>query len=110
MAGKALLAFLVTATLAVVAFSMHAKHPEQISLTPALMLGAVALISLAVASFGKPGVNARQRDRDRNGLRNVCAGCGHAGGRNNPLTVVDGYRICESHVSDPDSGFHGHGR
>lgn len=111
MRGMALLSFLITGWLTVAAFGMHQKHPEQISMAPVFVLGAVALISIGVAVFGKPGVNARQRGRDRSGLHNVCAACGHTGSRRNPLTLSDsGSRICESHVLDPDSGFHGRSR
>jgi hypothetical protein len=111
MRGKALLAFLITAALTVVAFAMHQKNPDQVSMTPALMLGAVALLSLVVVGFAKPSVNASQRERDRRGLHNICAACGHAERWSDPLTLTDdGYRICTSHVLDPDSGFYGRGR
>lgn len=107
MAGKALLAFLITATLTVVAFNMHHKHPEQIGLAPTLVLGAVALLSLAVAIFGRPGVNADQRERDRIGLGSLCAACGQGESRKNPFGLTqDGYRVCASHIADPDSGLY----
>jgi hypothetical protein len=107
MRGKALLTFLIFGSLTVVAVGMHQKNPEEIGLAPALVLGAVAVLSLSVAVFLKAGlnaaVNAAQRRRDRDGLSNVCAACGHDGTRKNPLTLSDdGYRICTSHVLDPD--------
>ena len=111
MRGKALLAFLITGCLTVAAFGMHQRHPEQIGLTPMLALGAVALISLGVAVWGKPSVNANQRERDRIGLGNLCAACGSAESRKNPLTLdFDGYRICASHITDPNSGLYGRGQ
>lgn len=107
MRGKALLTFLLTATLAVVAFSMHHKHPEQISLAPMLVLAGVALLSLAVAIFGRSSVNADQRERDRIGLGSLCAACGQGESRKNPFSLTqDGYRVCASHIADPDSGLY----
>lgn len=117
MAGKALLAFLITATLTVVAFSMHHKHPEQISFAQVLVLAAVALLSLAVAIFGKSGVNAGQQERDhvavekgvhrvqqerdRTGRGHLCNACGHSETPKNPLVLTKtGFRIHRSHFSD----------
>jgi hypothetical protein len=105
--GKALLAFLITSWLTVATFGMHQKQPEQIGLAPAVVLGAVALASIGVAVFGKSGVNANQRERDRIGLGNLCAACGNAEGRKNPFALSDdGYRICASHLTDPSSGLY----
>lgn len=48
---------------------------------------------------------AAQLDRDRNGLANVCAACGHDD-EMRPLTVVDGMRIHVDHLHDPNSGYY----
>lgn len=108
MKGKALLAFLIAGVLAIVAFGMHQKHPEQISLAPVLVLGAVALLSIIVAARGT-SVNADQRERDRVGLGHLCAACGTGETRKNPLALTqDGYRVCASHLTDPNSGLYDH--
>jgi hypothetical protein len=105
--GKALLAFLITSWLTVATFGMHQKQPEQIGLAPMLVLAGVALLSLAVAIFGRPGVNADQRERDRIGLGSLCAACGQGESRKNPFSLTqDGYRVCASHIADPDSGLY----
>jgi uncharacterized membrane protein len=75
MQGKALLAFVIAASLAVVAFNMHHKHPEQVSMAPTLVLGAIALLGLIVA-MRSDTISPCQRERDRAGLRNVCGACG----------------------------------
>jgi hypothetical protein len=55
-----------------------------------------------------PRLNDTQRERDADPrLRNACAGCGHPGTPGDPLVVhPDGYRVHESHVTDPDSGLY----
>ena len=52
--------------------------------------------------------NPRQETRDRAGLRDSCAACGHAGTARDPLVLDgDGYRVHVSHALDPDSGYYG---
>jgi hypothetical protein len=56
-----------------------------------------------------PRLNPGQRRRDANGLGNACAACGNQGTAGDPLTVgptTDGFRIHQSHVTDPASAFH----
>jgi hypothetical protein len=54
---------------------------------------------------GDAALNDTQRDRDADPrLRNACAACGTA---DDPLVVhPDGYRVHESHVTDPASGLY----
>jgi hypothetical protein len=52
-------------------------------------------------------VHRDQKKRDRTGRGNICAACGHSGTRRNPLSLTDtGFRIHESHFTDPYSGFY----
>lgn len=52
-------------------------------------------------------ISAEQQTRDHNGLRNVCAACGHAGTVDNPLGLSDcGSRIHRSHFNDASCGFY----
>ena len=55
------------------------------------------------------GVSPAQRERDRNGLRNVCAACGIDGTAIDPLVVDvgEGMRVCHSHFDDPGTGYYG---
>lgn len=52
-------------------------------------------------------VNESQQRRDREGMRGICAACGHPQSGEDPL-VVDrfGYRVHKSHTTDPESGLY----
>lgn len=52
-------------------------------------------------------INTAQQARDHNGLRNICAACGHDSTAADPLVKsLDGYRIHRSHATDPRSGYY----
>jgi hypothetical protein len=55
-----------------------------------------------------PRLNDTQRERDADPrLRNACAACGNLGSAEDPLAVhPDGFRVHESHITDPDSGLY----
>lgn len=53
-----------------------------------------------------PSLNDAQAERDRRGIT-ACAACGHEPTAADPLLVIDGYRIHQSHTTDPQSGFYG---
>lgn len=53
-------------------------------------------------------ISARQQQRDHNGQRNNCAGCGHDGTTADPLVKDnEGFRVHQSHTTDPNSGLYG---
>ena len=58
------------------------------------------------APMPDPRLNDEQRERDGRGQRNICAACGHPGSAGNPLVISDGYRVHETHKTDPQSGLH----
>jgi hypothetical protein len=60
------------------------------------------------AQMPDPRLNDTQRQRDADPrLRNACAACGNPGTAEDPLVVhPDGFRVHESHVTDPDSGLY----
>ena len=58
------------------------------------------------APMPDPRLNDEQRERDGRGQRNICAACGHPGTADNPLVISDGYRVHETHKTDPESGLH----
>lgn len=56
-------------------------------------------------------INEHQQQRDRNGLRDVCAADGRPGTPSDPLgTATDGFHIHRSHFADPSDGYHGQGQ
>jgi hypothetical protein len=58
------------------------------------------------APAADPQLNDAQRQRDLNGQRNICAADGRPGTAGDPLVIADGYRVHQSDVSDPASGFY----
>ena len=66
-----------------------------------------AQIALDAAERGTPmNLNDAQAERDSKGMTS-CAACGHEPTAADPLVVVDGYRIHQSHTTDLGSGFYG---
>ncbi|MFD8545636.1 hypothetical protein [Streptomyces sp. NPDC059649] len=54
-----------------------------------------------------PKISTTQKERDRDGQRNICAACGHPGSdAADQLLVADGFRIHRSHTTDPCSGYY----
>ncbi|MBO3751505.1 hypothetical protein J5X84_35995 [Streptosporangiaceae bacterium NEAU-GS5] len=53
-------------------------------------------------------INPSQQARDHAGKRNLCAADGKPGTKTDPLgKTEDGWRIHESHFTDPGDGFYG---
>jgi hypothetical protein len=72
-----------------------------------LLFPAVLLIAggMRMARFK---ISDAQKQRDTQGLRDVCGACGHEQSETDPLVISEeGSRIHHSHYTDPSSGFCG---
>ena len=53
-------------------------------------------------------IHVRQHQRDHQGQRNTCSACGHDGTSRDPLVLTnDGFRVHQSHTTDPRDGLYG---
>lgn len=53
-------------------------------------------------------LSATQKQRDADGLRDICGACGHPKSETDPLVISEeGWRVHHSHYTDPATGFYG---
>lgn len=53
-------------------------------------------------------LSATQKQRDADGRRDTCCACGHDKTGTDPLVISEeGWRVHQSHYTDPATGFYG---